>query len=62
MRLYQDNIKLELYNNTSFAGLFVPEDKMNPISVKSRTAILLKLAEVLVIWSLKLQSEIIFLL
>ena len=34
------NLKLDLFADADFAGWFASEDKMDPISVKSRTGVL----------------------
>ena len=54
----KSNLKLNLYADADFAGLFNSEDCMDPISVKSRTGILLNFGKVPIFWSSKLQSEI----
>ena len=55
-----DKIKLQLvlYADADFAGLFMSEDKDDPISVKNNTGILLTFGDVPIFWSSKLQSEI----
>ena len=52
------NLKLDLFADADFAGLFVAEDKHDPISVKSRTGLLLNFGGVPILCSSKLQSEI----
>mgnify|MGYP004188465917 CR=1 FL=1 len=54
MKPYAQDLKLDL----DFAGLFASEDKLDPVSVKSRTGVLLNFGGVPVCWSSKLQSEI----
>jgi hypothetical protein len=39
----KDNLRIDMYADADFAGLFAPEDKMDPVSVKSRTGVLLTL-------------------
>ena len=58
MKPTSDNLKLDLFADADFAGLFASEDKLDPVSVKSRTGILLNFGGVPVCWSSKLQSEI----
>ena len=52
------NLKLYLFADTDFSGLFATENELDPISVKSRTGILLNFGGVPVYWISKLQSEI----
>ena len=52
------NLKLDLFADADFAGLFVAEDKHDPVGVKSRTGLLLNFGGVPIYWSSKLQSEI----
>ena len=40
MRLSSNNLKLDLFADAGFSGLFASEDKMDPISVKSRAGVL----------------------
>ena len=47
-----------MFADDDFACLFPSEDKQDPISVKSRTVVLLNFGGVSVCWSSKLQSEI----
>ena len=49
---------MQFYVDADFAGLFASEDKLDPISVKSRIGILLTLGDVPIFWSSKLQTEI----
>ena len=48
------NLTLDFFAGTDFAGLFGSEDKIDPISMKSRTWIMLNLGGVHVFWSSKL--------
>ena len=41
---------LDLFVDADFAGLFTSEDKVDPISVKSRTCILLTFGTVSILW------------
>ena len=52
------NLKLDLFADADFVGLFATEDNMDPISVKSRIEVLLNFGGVPVCSSSKLQSEI----
>ena len=51
-------LKLDLYADADFAGLWNPNDAHDPISVKSRTGFIVTLGGVPVTWSSKLQTEI----
>ena len=54
MKPKKDNLKLDLFADADFAGLFASEDNHDPVSVKSRTGILLNFGGVPVCWSSKL--------
>ena len=54
----KDNLRIDMYANADFARVYTTEDKMDPISVKSRTGVLLTFGNVPILWSSKLQSEI----
>ena len=41
MKPNAENLKLDLFADADFAGLYASEDKLDPLSVKSRTVILL---------------------
>ena len=58
MKPHLSDLHLDLFANAYFAGLYASEDKWNPVSVKSRTDIMLNFGDVLVVWSSKLQAEI----
>ena len=60
MILSPDRNKLQLDFNAdaNFAGVFVSEDKQDPVSVKSRTGLLMSFGGVPIFWSSKLQTEI----
>ena len=47
-----------MFTDADFAGLFISEDREDPVSIKSRTCIILTFGEVLIFWSSKLQTEI----
>ena len=55
-----DVIKLciDMYADADFAWLYTTEDKMDHVSVKSRTGVLLTFGNVPILWSSKLQCEI----
>ena len=55
MKPNKTKLSLDLFTDADFAGLFAVEDKGDPISVKSRTCILLNFGEVPIYWSSKLQ-------
>ena len=46
MKPNKTKLSLDLFADADFAGLFAAEDKDNPISVKSRTGVLLTFGEV----------------
>ena len=52
------NLKLDLFADEYFAGLFTAEENQDWISVKSRTGLLLNFVGVSIYWSSKLQSKI----
>ena len=58
MKPNTENLELDLFADADFSSLYASEDKLDPISVKSRTGILLNSGGVPVCWSSKLQSEI----
>ena len=41
MKPYVKNLNLDLFADVDFVGLFAAENKQNPVSVKSRTGLLL---------------------
>ena len=51
-------LRLDLFAGANFAGLFASEDTYDPVSVKSRTGIILNFGRTPIFWSSKLQSEI----
>jgi hypothetical protein len=53
-----DDLRLDLYVDADFAGLWNSEDANDPTGVKSRTGYVITLGGVPVLWGLKLQSEI----
>jgi hypothetical protein len=52
------NLRLDLYADADFAGLWNAEDPHDPHCVRSRTGYVLTLGDVPVLWGSKLQSEI----
>ena len=54
----KQDLKLELYADADFAGLWNVESKDDPISVRSRTGFVILLGDVPVTWASKLQTEI----
>ena len=48
----------DLFADADFTGLYASEDKLDPVSAKCRTGILLNSGGVPVYWSSKLQSKI----
>ena len=54
----RSNLKLDLFADADFSGLLSSEDCMDPISVKSRTGILINFGKVPIFWSSKLHLEI----
>ena len=50
----RDNMKLDLSADADFAGLYPMEDCTDPVSVKSRTGILLNFGDVPIFWNSKL--------
>ena len=51
-------LRLDLFTDADFSGLFASEDTYDPVSVKSRTGIILNFGRTPIFWSSKLQSEI----
>jgi hypothetical protein len=45
---------LDLFADADFAGLFVADDKQDPVSVKSRTGLLVNFGGVPIFWISKL--------
>ena len=56
MKPRSKNLKLDLFFDADFAGLFASEYKMDPISMKIRTGVLLNFGGLPIHWSSKLQS------
>ena len=52
-----ENLKLECYVDSDFAGLWPFENSQNPICTRSRTGYVLKFAGAPVLWKSKLQTE-----
>lgn len=53
-----NDLKLDLFVDADFAGLWNSEDANDPVSVKSRTGYVITLGDVPVLWGSKLQTEI----
>ena len=49
-----NNLRLDLFADADFVGLFAAEDDQDPISLKSRTGLLLNFGGVLILWSSKI--------
>ena len=49
----KNNLIIELYADADFSRLYTLEDKTDPISVKSRTGILLTFGNVPIFWNSK---------
>ena len=58
IRPKSDDPKLHLFADADFYGLCASEDKLDPVSVKSRNVIFLNFGGVPLYWISKLQSEI----
>jgi hypothetical protein len=54
----KQDLRLELYADADFAGLWNVEKHDDPVSVRSRTGFVILLGDVPIIWSSKLQTEI----
>ena len=54
----KDNRRIDMYADADFAGVYVTEEKMDPVSVKGRTGVLLTFGNTPILWSSKLYSEI----
>jgi hypothetical protein len=52
------SLKLDLYADADFAGLWNAEDPHDPVCVKSRSGYVLTLGDVPILWGSKLQTEI----
>ena len=53
-----EELSLDCYVDADFSGLWISEDILDPISVRSRTGYVITLGNFTVFWSSKLQSEI----
>ena len=58
MKPTAESLQLDLFADADFSVLFASEDTMDPVSVKSRTGVLLNFAGVPVCWSSNLQYDI----
>ena len=52
----RENLRIDMY--AEFAGLYTTEDMIDPVSVNSRSGVMLTFGNVPVLWSSKLQSEL----
>ena len=52
-------LDIDCYVNADFAGLWPHEDKNNPTCIKSRTGFVICISDCPVIWSSKLQTDIV---
>ena len=53
------NTIIDMHTDADFAGLYTTGDKKDPVSVKSRTVVLLTFGNAPIIWSSKLQSKLV---
>ena len=53
-----DNIRLDIYVDSDFAGLWRREDDQDPVCVKSRTGFVILLADCPLFWQSKLQGQV----
>ena len=56
------NLHLYIYGDVDFASFFASEDRVDPVSVKSRTGILLNFEGEPIPWSSKIQRQIALLI
>ena len=54
----KEDLELSLFADADFAGLWNVENKLDPVSVKSRTGYIVTLGNVPITWCSKLQTEI----
>ena len=54
----REHLRIDMYAYADFAGLYSTEDKMDPVSIKSRSGVLSTFGNVPIHWSSKLQSKI----
>ena len=52
-----ENIIIDMYEDAEFAGLYTTKDKMDHVSVKSKSGVLLTFGNVPILWSSKLQTK-----
>ena len=53
-------MRIDMFADADFPDLYTTEDKMGPVSVKSRSRVLLTFGNFPILWSSKLQTEIDF--
>ena len=51
MKPDSEHVCIDMYADADFAGLYNTEDKQDPVSVKSRSGILLTFGNVSILWS-----------
>ena len=54
----KENLRVDMFCDADVAGLYSTEDKIDPVSVKSRSGVLLTFGNVPILWSSKLLAEI----
>ena len=54
----KDIVRIEMYADADSVCLYTTEDKMDPVSVKSRTGVLFTFGNLPIMWDSKLQPEI----
>ena len=54
LKVTRSRLQLDFFTDADFAGLFVAEDKRDPISVKSRTGLVMNFRRVPIFWNSKL--------
>ena len=58
LRPARDNMRLDVYVDSDFAGLWKQEDDQDPVCVKSRTGFVILLADCPLVWQSKLQGQV----
>jgi hypothetical protein len=58
LRPAKGNIRLDVYVDSDFAGLWKQEDNQDPVCVKSRTGFVILLADCPLVWQSKLQGQV----
>ena len=52
-----EKMRIDMYSDADFTSLYITEEKMDPISAKSITGVLLTFENVPILWTSKLQTE-----